>query len=266
MSREKRNEKRAAIVSTRENKDYTKWLIITPFIFLVFGMIYPKEVPVNVWMITGLGLLPVILLAQTFSDSLRIHSSGYVDPLTHSSLRHDGKPWRMVSETTGRGERIDFAIFPMGGINVPPVFISEGGGRHGYRIVPKDNYITEGGSVSVHAVPVRYPFEDLPRVVRENLIEHPNFRMGNPVYMNWLPSDVSVLTSLSGMKEPSVIASKINQIEMHARLSDRENNALITSIKKERRNNTDALISMSPRRIKKISQSDEYELPERRNQ
>ena len=183
----------AQLQQPRDRKEVTeeqmeKWFIFIPVIFL-FGvfisLIYPATLSMPIFLFVAIMMSGSFGLYFFGTQALRMFSIGFVSPIHHSSLRRPG-PLKIVRIISQDGLYDDFGIFDLGGISVN-FFAHDGGGKSGYYVVPSWGYIIEGGSVTVLNSPIRYSHNQLPLPIKKALLEHVDYKIGDPVYMALLP-------------------------------------------------------------------------------
>ena len=169
--------------------EFRMMITTTIFILFVFLGIFiklPNVIPT--FMFIGLIITFGLMLWTIGSYALRAMSVGFVSMVHHSSLRRPG-PLDIVRITSVEGKTSDFAIFDLGGISVN-FFQEDGGGKRGYYVVPTHGYIASGGSVTVFYRPVRFHHNQLPESIKRRLLEHPKYKIGNPVWFALFPKEI----------------------------------------------------------------------------
>jgi hypothetical protein len=192
------------------------------FLFLSFLLPYTVKLPIplflGILLASGYGMFIFAIPAlQKFSIAL-------VSSIHHSSSRR-ARPMAMVQLISLEGKSTNYAIFDMGGISVN-YFVHDGGGRNGYYIVPEGGYIITGGSITILYYPIRFKHNQLPEPFRNALLQHSEYKIGNPVFLALFVDKISAETvkqAFSSYGEINSVNDAIQLIKMaeeHANLSD----------------------------------------------
>jgi hypothetical protein len=204
-----------------------KKLMIMPIIFFFFlfiSFLLPYSIKLPIPLFIGIIAASGYGMYALGIPALQKFSIGLVSAVHHSSSRR-ARPMATVQLISLEGKSTSYAIFDMGGISVN-YFAHDGGGRNGYYIVPEGGYIITGGSITILYYPIRFKHNQLPEPFRNALLQHSEYRIGNPVYVALFVDKVSAETvkqAFSSYGEINSVNDAVQLIKMaeeHANLSD----------------------------------------------
>ena len=228
-------------------KDPMIILEVMPFLFtlfIFFALFYPIYLKFDAWIFIGLFISGLLIIGVFMRSALQIYSFAFVTPIHHSSLSRSG-PWTKVQgimseKDESEGSKLTsltYAIFDMGGLS-SPIPIS-GGGRYGYYIVPEGGYVINGGSVTVLNHPVRFAYNQIPRFLRDALLEHEHFHVGDPIFFALYPPKritEEVKNAFSSKKSEGIVTDLITMVKMSNEQSflteglNRVNNSMFSDV------------------------------------
>jgi hypothetical protein len=245
---------RASGEINKVKKDPMMIMEILPFIFVAFiflAVFYPVYIRADAWVFVGLFASGILVVSVFMRSALQIYSFGFVTPIHHSSLSRPG-PWKIVSGLVSEKDELEgsilsslrYGIFDMGGLSSP--FPITGGGRYGYYIVPEGLYIINGGTVTVLSYPVRFAYNQLPKFIRDELLEHEHFHIGDPIFFALYPPKritEEVKNAFGSKKAERMVSDYVTLVKMAneeaflAEGNNRVNNSMFSDTLDRRRKN-----------------------------
>jgi hypothetical protein len=92
----------------------------------------------------------------------------------------------MWATVVSANRKTKYEIYKLHGVSVPLIPLN-GGGRHGYYIVPEYGVLKRGGSIMVIPDVMKWSFYELPPTIQNALLQDKDFRIGDPIYFAIIP-------------------------------------------------------------------------------
>ncbi len=151
---------------------------------IIAGLIFQIEVTINIFLVLAFMAMLGFLFASTALNHFRFKSYAFVSAIHHSSLKFpEPALWATV---VSANRKTKYLIYKLHGVSVPLIPLN-GGGRHGYYIVPEYGVLKRGGSVMVIPDVMKWSFYELPPTIQNALLQDKDFRIGDPIYFAIIP-------------------------------------------------------------------------------
>ncbi len=153
---------------------------------MILALIFPLDINVPVFAIIGGYVILIALVADGFLNNFRFKSYPFVSWIHHSSLFNPDPPLT-ATVVTGEGHQTTYYIYKLHGSSNPIVYL-QGGGKHGYYVVPDYAILKLGGSVMCLNKVIMWDFGQLPPAIQESLLLDTDFKIdSSPIYFAIMP-------------------------------------------------------------------------------